>query len=1265
MLSKFFAWIKMMTYWDMGKLVRLGKDKRLEARDMPPLPSDYRIDAQISRYMAVPLTSVRAFVVGTAKALGGMLAISIALMLGIALANFGETFFFKQLLEAITSLDASEGFRAAITEVAPYVLGFAAASMGVSLFIQYYIHALIKGEMLIVNGLNERIYRHALSLSASARQGKSIGDFVNIIGADTDKFAELYGFATELLYVVVATVIVFWFSYELVGESALWGCMITVLLSPLAYYSSKRFMHYDDAIMKKRDERVSLMSQILTGIRVVKYFGWEQHFAEEVDAVRLEEMTLRRRYVLAWVYSSLLWSSSRLLGAILIVALELRAGRDLSAVWVFPLFSIFMMLRHPYSMLSINLSEASSALVSAKRIIDFLRLPARRDYREPLAPMAKGSPEDAAMPRLRPSSVLAFDDVTIRYDSDSPVIQGLSLKLGQSRKIAIVGKVGAGKSSLIAAVLGELPPAQGAIKLAVDAKLGFSDQQSFIQTGTVADNIRFGLPEGGDLDGAIFAAGMTDDLLQFADGKDTEIGENGINLSGGQKQRLSLARVAYADPDLILLDDPLSAVDPDMEDHLAEQLIWGKWRDKTILMASHRLAHLPKFDEVLFLTGNGEWHLGSYDELLSRLPEFRAWVSASERADASRDQHQRKLAATAVQKPAKRAPSGVRAIDDEDRALGDVDMDIYGTYFNKMGGRTPAQRRKVFGTMLAVLAIAASLPPAFDYALSLMVEANAGEMVIPLLGTVPWREDWLVPSLIVFSLVVVVFQSLQEGYWSIRALSAGRDLHDDAFRQVLTAPVQFFDKNPIGRVLNRFSRDVDVVENEMSHNLESATACLALAAIGVIVVGIAMPLSLLTLVPIGIVIYRVQHLFRISAREVKRLYSISRSPRFAHYKETIEGLTTIRAFDKEEEFYDQYAQRFEANQRMLLSMVLLNRWFTVRVPFVGSFYTLFVATVVVYFAAELNLSAAMAGFVLLNCLSIWGNVSLFVRAFKDLESGMTSVERLDTYGQIAAEPEIVGAPCADVADWQQGFRGEISFHDVWLRYEAGLPDVLRGLDFTIEAGQKVGIIGRTGAGKSTVFASLYRFVKPHKGRIAMDGVAINSIPLAALRAQMAIIPQDPTLFRGSLRSNLDRFGSFSDETIWQALAKVDLTDTVQGMTDGLGAQVVENGANLSAGERQLLCLARAILLDTKIIILDEATASVDILTDEKIQKTIRAQFSGKTVLIIAHRLATVADCDLVIELKEGRVHRQMAGANRSERAQPKASLKAYQPTPVV
>lgn len=1246
MLRSIRHWFRVLTYRDWTFILRLGKTRPLQEDDIPPLTEDYQPDAFADRYAAIPTTSRWSFVLGIGKALRGMLVLFVALALTIATLRLLETYFYKELIAAVAGLDGASDFWATIRDVAPAILAFALCSLGVTLSFQYYIHALVKGEVLITNGVNSRIYRHALRLSAKARQQKSVGDLVNIIGADTDKLAEFYSFVAELFYLLFITTVVFAFSYSLIGMSAIWGALVAIAITPIAFYTSQRFVHYDEAIMGKRDDRISLMSQILNGVRVVKYFGWEQHFAAEVDAVRHEEMVLRRKFVFVRVISSLIWSSSRIFGVILAIGLELANGRDLSAVWVFPLLSIYSHLIHPYSTLSSHIAEMSSGVVSAQRIIDFLNLPVRKVVREPLAPAFARAALD--QPRDLPAAVLRLDELTIDY-GEGPVIEGLNLSLRKGQKIAIVGKVGSGKTSLISTILGEQPAVAGAVQLAVDAKLGYSGQHGFIQTGTVAENIRFGAPAmaSRDINSAVADAGMTDDLLQFADGIDTEIGENGINLSGGQKQRLSLARVAYADPDLILLDDPLSAVDPDMEDHLAEQLIWGRWQDKTIVMTSHRLGHLAKFDQVLFLTGDGEWHLDSYDGLLARHSEFRSWVEASARAEASREKHQRQLSATKVLAKSERKPSGVRAIDEEDRVEGTIGFDVYLSYLRRMGGRDAKRRPWVFGAMVFSLAVATVFPPIFNYWMSLLVSAKDGVITLPIVGELPWQDAWLVPSLIVLALCVVGSKGIQSIYWALRALIAGKNLHDEAFTQVTKAPVKFFDKNPVGRILNRFSKDVDVVENETSYTLENAIVSLALAVVGFGIVALAMPVSLLMLIPIGIALYGVQDLFRISARELKRMYSITRSPRFAHFKETLEGLATIRAFGSEEVFHQQYAQRLGNNQRMFMAIVFMNRWLCIRIPAQGFFYTLFVASLVVYFATEHGLSAAMAGFILLNCMSIWHYMSLFVREFKNLEAQMTSIERLNAYGEIAAEPDVVGEAYPHVASWQEGFGGAIAFEDVWLRYEPGLPDVLKGLSFAIEPGQKVGIIGRTGAGKSTVFSSLYRFVRPYKGRITMDGVDIDTLPIKTLRQQMAIIPQDPTLFRGTLRSNLDRFGSFTDDQVWQALTKVGLVEMVQGLPGQLAAEVVENGTNYSAGERQLLCLARAILLDTKIIILDEATASVDIITDEKIQRTIAAQFKGKTMLIIAHRLATVADCDLVMELKNGAVHRMMPGANRT------------------
>lgn len=1225
-MQRLIEFFKALSYWDTTDLLRLGKRRALQEADIPKLPTDYAPDHYAEDYSRIPLTGRWAFVWGMAKVIPWVVALGVAMVTGIAVSALLEVYFLKELLDGVAKLSAEMSFSTALSELWPFVVGFAAVSLGCNLVAQYYIHALVKAEVLATSGINDRIYRHALKLSLGARQQKSIGDLVNLLGADTDKLAEVWSYFTELFYVVIITAIVFVYSYVLVGSSALWGALLVVGLTPVAWYTSKKFVHYDEAIMAKRDERVSLVSQILSGIRVVKYFGWERHYAKEVDDVRHEEMLLRRKFIWVRVLSSLIWSGGRIAAVILVIGLELAEGRELAASWVFPLLSLYGMLIYPYSYLSTHISEASASLVSAQRIIEFLRLPTRQEERQPL----ESQPGDQA-------AVLRLSDITIRYGDDQPIlIDQLSLDVPRGSKLAVVGKVGAGKSSLLGAILSETPAAAGSVYLTEGARLGYSGQQSFIQTGSVADNIRFGEAARGDFAGILKDTGLDIDLASFADGVDTEIGENGINLSGGQKQRLSLARVAYADPDLILLDDPLSAVDPDTEDHLCQQLIWGRWQEKTILMTSHRLGHLARFDQVLFLTGDGGWHLGSFDELMATLPEFRSWVSAAKRAEASRKKVPEKASPTVQQNtPSSSNGQALRAVDAEDRVEGVVAWSVFGDYFAKMAGRKVGRRAWVYMALILTLALATITLPLFNYWLSLLIDSQSTVVSLPWLGEFVWQAQWTVPSLLVLAVGVVVAGGLQNALWAMRSLIAGKDLHDEAFSRVVAAPVRFFDKNPVGRILNRFSRDVDVVENEMAYSLENAVVQCALALVGIAVIAMALPLTLLSLIPIAAVIYYIQGLYRSSAREVKRLYSISRSPRFAQFKETLEGLVTIRAMGKEEQFYQDYLERLTINQQLWRSMLLVNRWMSVRIPFAGSIYTLAVAVLVVYLATEHSLTAALAGFVLVNCLNIWGNVTNSVRGFKHLESSMTSVERLGSYCAVEPEPQLRGVAYSDVAGWQQSFRGEVVFKDVWLRYEAELPDVLKGLTMTIEAGQKVGIVGRTGAGKSTIFASLYRFVNPRKGQILLDGVAINSLPLAAVREQLAIIPQDPTLFSGTLRSNLDRFEAFTDQQIWAALSKVDLIDAVKDLPEQLSAPVVENGSNFSAGQKQLLCLARAILLDTKIIILDEATASVDILTDEKIQRTISAQFKDKTVLIIAHRLATVADCDKVFELEQG------------------------------
>lgn len=474
--------------------------------------------------------------------------------------------------------------------------------------------------------------------------------------------------------------------------------------------------------------------------------------------------------------------------------------------------------------------------------------------------------------------------------------------------------------------------------------------------------------------------------------------------------------------------------------------------------------------------------------------------------------------------------------------------------------------------------------------------------------------------------------------WLYRAAAASRYIHNNALAGVLSAPLRFFDSTPMGRILNRFARDVEAVDDHLSWNIEQSFKSLSQTIGALILIIAVMPIIILVIAPVLMLYYRLQRDYRKSAREAKRLESIARSPRYAHFKELVTGLDAIHGFGREQYFLETYHDILARYQRAFWCSIMLNRWFSTRVPLISGIVALATSLMIVFLAWTSNITPGVAGLVLTYALSFWMSLNWTVRSFSEVESRMTSVERLQHYADLQAEPQVLAqSQLPSSQEWPT--HGQIQMHDVCVRYAPHLPRVLHNVSCSIDAGSRVGIIGRTGSGKSTLFQTLFRFVETEQGTITIDGVDIRTIPLERLRKSIAIIPQDPTLFIGTLRSNLDRFSECTDDEVNEALRRVQMTAVIRSLPDGLNTKVLEGGANFSQGQRQLLCLARAILLRARIIVLDEATASVDYATDALIQETIRAELANVTVLIIAHRLETVADADLLIELANGHVVR--------------------------
>lgn len=1090
----------------------------------------------------------------------------------------------------------------------------------------HYFHTALRVVQRTVSGLNLRIYRQSLMLTRNARLKRASGDLINLIGTDSDLVAsslfEGIEFCARIFILIVSSCMLI----SLLGWAGVIGLLLLFAVLPLTKRFIMGFVSLDDELMVHRDARVSLVSQMLAGIRLVKYFAWESQILKEVQQLRSREVGVRRRLINKGALSQYLHFSASLLVGLTAFASALALGQDLSAADVFACLTLFSMLDTAVGTLSELFPILAAAKVSAQRIVSFLDEPELA----PAPPAAEGVPG------------VIWKKVSYRYDDAAhPVLSQLDLEIEAGQAVAIVGAVGSGKTSLLLGLLGEVPLEEGiqswsGLPLDHRPQIALVPQEAFIINGSLRANIS---PLGrqvsaASIDEALFASCLDYDCRQLAGGLDAEIGEQGINLSGGQKQRVNLARAILLNPSLVLLDDPLSAVDFDTEDKLVHRLIFGLWRDKTRIVVTHRLHHLDRFDRVVFMDKGRIVDQGSVRDLLERCEAFRRYYADTEASETLAEVSKEKAGAQTADKAA--AAGFVRQSEAEERVLGIVDPRIFKLYGRSLLGPQP---RRVALLIATATTATIGLPLLQNTWLAAWTNYRSVGAKSGLLAWLP--AAFAQPSLAItcwgiLGVLAISAAVFHQWLWLRRAVHASVALHDHAFAAVLRAPLAFFDRTPVGRIINRFSRDVDAVEREVANNLERTMVPILHAFMAMALLVVMIPYLIVFIAPALYAYYRFQKSYRSASRDGQRLMSIARSPRFAFFKESLQNTSVIRAHAQTEDFIAQYETILKEFQRSFYGVIIFNRWFSTRIPLLGGFISFGLIACILLLARNGAIAAGTAGITLVYALKLWEYLNSAIRTFTMVESNLISVERLQHFRELQAESEVTAKPALDRTQlWPT--RGAVSFEKVSTRYAQDLPWVLRDCSFSLEAGSKTGIIGRTGAGKSTVLQLLFRFIHPVEGCIRIDGVDTRTIPLSRLRESIAIIPQDPLLFKGTLRRNLDRFGQFDEAAIADAVQRSHLSSWLSSLEHGLDTEVKENGGNFSTGQRQLLCLARAILLRTRIIVMDEATASVDVATDALIQQTIREEFRDRTVIMIAHRLETLEFCDQVLEMEGGRV----------------------------
>ncbi|KAI3434886.1 hypothetical protein D9Q98_002940 [Chlorella vulgaris] len=1256
-------------------------------------------------------------------------------------------------------------------------LGLAAALAGSSvletLTVNLYFHQLFRICLHLKVALVDMLYRKSLRVSSAAKGELGAGTIVNLQSNDASKLWSIPQYLHMIWSGPFQILVVMGLLVRVIHLlPALAGLAVCVALIPLSTLVGRQLGRIRRRLVGYTDARVKLCTEVITGIKAIKLYAWEQPYVERITKLREEELREIRKATLLSTVNNLVFGGGPILISLAAFMTYSALGHPLTASVAFPALSLFNLLRFPVMMFPQQIMNLINGKVALDRIQAFL-LAEEMDQAPPQPPARTNQPAIEVV-----AGSFAWQK------GAEPQLRNVSLSVPRGALVIVVGSVGAGKSSLLSAMLGEMVAVSGTV--AVRGSTAFTQQDPWIQNATLRDNILMGAPlEDQRYQAVLEACALQPDLDMLPAGDQTEIGEKGVNLSGGQRHRVALARACYASSDVYLLDDPLSAVDAHVGRHIFDRCICGLLGQVTRVLVTHQLQYLPAADRVVVLRDGLLAEQGSYEELVARGVDFHQFQGEAAEAPPrevegalavpphgaqhpggegdSAEEHEGQLlgggsgtagaaarlgsstrdsaielmvqsrvqgqegpagraaagqgladaiAATAdagahvcaavesgavfsevplfepaagsespphagaadaaaaaaadadvsvtVQvaaangsskyqkqhasaahtdghqsaQPAGGSPaaapaaaiSGAKLTKAEERAVGRVDRAVYASYFRSWS--------RAWLIPLAVLTLVLTergLQAGQNWWLSVWSEATATAAA----EDPPAGINTTFYMLLYFGLgfTSLVFQVVKAVMLVLGAVNAARVLQQRLLACVVRLPMSFFDSQPTGRLLNRFTKDTEAVDVALQGSVSSFINCAISVLWSLVVVVAVSPGILAAIFPLSLSYYFIQTRYIRSSREIKRLDSLAMSPIFGHFGETLQGLVTVRAFRQQAAFEQRNLRLMDESNRAYWPAQCINRWLSVRLELLG-ISVVFGTAILVAGAAPRN--AGLAGLALTSALNLTGLMNWMVRQTTELEVNMNSVERMLEYTALQPEAPAIIEGRRPLPGWPQ--HGSIEVQQLVVRYRPELDPVLKGLTFTVRGREKVGVAGRTGCGKSTLMMTLYRLVEPTSGRIVIDGLDTSSIGLFDLRSKLALVPQDPVVFSGSIRSNLDPFGDAGgDERIWGALTQAGLAEAVRSLPGGLDAPVAEGGGNLSVGQRQLLCMARALLRAARILVLDEATSNVDTATDSLIQTTIASAFADCTVLTIAHRLHTIMDSDRILVLHEGQV----------------------------
>ncbi|XP_039203312.1 ATP-binding cassette sub-family C member 9 isoform X4 [Crotalus tigris] len=1133
-------------------------------------------------------------------------------------------------------------------------------------FLQASYYVTIETGINLRGALLAMIYNKILKLSTSnlSMGEMTLGQINNLVAIETNQLMWFLFLCPNLWAMPVQIIMGVILLYHLLGMSAVVGAAVILLLAPIQYFIATKLAEAQKSTLDYSTERLKKTNEILKGIKLLKLYAWEHVFCQNVEDTRTKELTSLKTFAL-YTSLSIFMNAAIPIAAVLatFVTYTYAEDKQLTTAQAFASLALFHILVTPLFLLSTVVRFAVKAIVSVQKLNEFLLSDeigedSWRNGENPLAyesckkhsglhPKAINRKQplrhqlDAYdQPQRISTQHLNFDECAIKvtngyfsWGSGLATLSGIDIRIPTGQMTMIVGQVGCGKSSLLLAILGEMQTLEGKVhwnrihesEPSVEASwrnrfsVAYAAQKPWLLNATVEENIIFGSPFNKQRYKTVTDACSLQpdiDLLPFGD--QTEIGERGINLSGGQRQRICVARALYQNTSIVFLDDPFSALDIHLSDHLMQEGIVKFLKDdkRTLVLVTHKLQYLPHADWIIAMKDGTVLREGTLKDIQTKDVElYDHWKTLMNRQDQELEKDMDADQTTLERKTLRRAmyPRESKAqLEDEDEEEEEEEEED-----DSLSAAMPLRMKMPWKTCWLYLTSGGFL------LLSLMIFSKLLKHSV-MVAIDFWLAQWTSTNqtqtlcsektchVAVFSIlsgagIVLCLVTSLTVEWM--GLAAAKNLYHDLLNKIILGPIRFFDTTPLGLILNRFSADTNIIDQHIPPTVESLSrsTLLCLSAIGMI--SYATSYFLLALLPLGVAFYFIQKYFRVASKDLQELDDSTQLPLLCHFSETAEGLTTIRAFRHEPRFKQQMLELTDTNNIAYLFLSAANRWLEVRTDYVGAFIVL---TAAVASISEKSTSG-LVGLGLLYALTITNYLNWVVRNLADMEVQMGAVKKVNSFLNMESENYEGTIDTSQVPkDWPQ--EGEIKIENLCVRYENNLKPVLKHIKAYIKPGQKVGICGRTGSGKSSLSLAFFRMVDIFDGRIIIDGIDIAKLPLDLLRSRLSIILQDPILFSGSIRFNLDPECKCTDDTLWEALEIAQLKNMVKALPGGLDAVVTEGGENFSVGQRQLFCLARAFVRKSSILIMDEATASIDMAT---------------------HRVHTILTADVVIVMKRG------------------------------